>query len=102
MKIAFILQICGIMFILVFLILAIAMLKDFVVDTIRNLKWKYKYKHRFDKPPLAKCYCKDCRYYISEGNCGDCATHNGWKVADNWFCWSAKPKSYDYGGSKDK
>ena len=64
MKIAFILQICGIMFILVFLILTITMLKDFVVDTIKNLKWKYKYKHRFDKPPLAKCYCKDCRYYV--------------------------------------
>ena len=100
MKIDILLQICGIVFVLVVLMLVITMLKDFVVDTIRNLKWKYKYKHRFDKPPLAKCYCKDCRYYISKGNCGGCATHVGWKVADNWFCWSAEPKRYDPEGSE--
>ena len=29
--------------------------------SINELIYKYKYKHRFDKPPLAKCYCKDCK-----------------------------------------
>lgn len=100
MPIAIILQICGIMFILVLFMLAITMLKDFIVDKINDLKWKYKYKHRFDKPPLAKCYCKDCRYYIAKENDGNCGVHAGWTVADSWFCWSAEPRSYDSEGSE--
>ena len=102
MPIAIILQICGIMFILVLFMLAITMLKDFIVDKINDLKWKYKYKHRFDKPPLAKCYCKDCRYYIAKENDGNWGVHAGWKVADSWFCWSAEPRSYDSEGGGEK
>ena len=86
------------MFILVLFMLAITMLKDFIVDKINDLKRKYKYKHRFDKPPLAKCYCKDCRYYIAKENDGNCGVHAGWTVADSWFCWSAEPRSYDSEG----
>ena len=28
----------------------------------RMKKRKYEIEHRFDKPPLAKCHCCDCRY----------------------------------------
>ena len=66
---------------------------EVLYDFIKKLKWQYKYKHRFDKPPLAKCYCKDCRSYFEET--GDCAAHTGWKVADNWFCWCAEPRKHD-------
>ncbi|MGN1125211.1 MAG: hypothetical protein ACI4SM_03395 [Candidatus Gastranaerophilaceae bacterium] len=101
MTIAVILQICGFMFILELLILAIVTLPDFIANKIGKLKWKYKYKHRFNKPPLAKCYCKDCRYYIDkEDYYGDCWKYNYLKVTDSWYCCSAEPKSYDCEGSE--
>ena len=54
-------------------------------------KWTYRQqiKHRFDKPPLAKCYCVDCTSYRANG---DCRAHDGWTVADCWYCWAATPK----------
>ena len=60
-----------------------------IKESILNTKHKHAYKHRFDKPPLAKCYCIDCKHYRENG---DCNAHNGWKVADNWFCWCAFPR----------
>lgn len=72
----------------------------FISKLINKLRWKYKYKHRFDKPPIAKCYCKDCRHY--SGNIGLgwsandlCTMHAGWHVAKNWFCWNAEPCEKD-------
>ena len=62
-----------------------------VVDWIDRLKWNYKYKHRFDKPPLAKCYCKDCIYYGNDGSCrGTYPAH-----VDDWFCKDATPLKKD-------
>ena len=46
-------------------------------------------KHRFDKPPTAECYCKDCRLH---GKDNQCFKFNGWRTADEWFCWDAEPK----------
>lgn len=53
-----------------------------------DAKIKHKYKHRFDKPPTAKCYCRDCRYWDS----GKCDKFREWRTADCWFCWNAEPK----------
>lgn len=63
----------------------------FVRTCIDKARRKYRYKHRFDKPPTAKCYCIDCRYWDREtGRCyrfpGDLYT------ADIWFCWKAEPR----------
>ena len=59
---------------------------------IYQQKIRYKQKHRFDKPPLAECYCVDCRKYLeTSGNCrvlGLC-------VAEDWFCWNAEPRVKD-------
>jgi hypothetical protein len=63
----------------------------FIEEKVSEWKRAYKIKHRFDKPPIAKCYCRDCKYYSKTNN--DCWTHTGWKVADNWFCWSATPNN---------
>jgi len=55
---------------------------------------KYLYKHRFDKKPTAKCYCKDCRYHI--GKDGECIRLEGdrnW--SDSCFCWYAEPKEIE-------
>ena len=68
----------------------------FLIEAFKSLKAKlkynYAYKHRFDKAPTAKCYCKDCDCYNSESH--KCNHFDGWRVADNWFCWYAEPKRY--------
>jgi hypothetical protein len=62
---------------------------------IVRLKRKYRYKHRFDKPPTAKCYCIDCKSHDNEtGRCyrfGQ-TTKEYRATADNWFCWEATPR----------
>lgn len=44
----------------------VAFLCYFIAGEIReNIAIKrrqYEYQHRFDKKPVAKCYCKDCLY----------------------------------------
>ena len=66
----------------------------YLEEFIDNAKYKYRYKHRFDKPPTAKCYCVDCRYHDNEtGRCyrfGE-TTKEYRCTADNWFCWEAYP-----------
>lgn len=59
---------------------------------IQNHKRNYAYKHRFDKPPMAKCYCVDCQYHNNET--ASCSQFEGYLTADNWFCWMANPKKY--------
>ena len=45
---------------------------SFLRDLIENRIHKYRYEHRFDKPPVAKCYCRDCRRWnIKNGKCSD-------------------------------
>lgn len=58
---------------------------------IGRLKRNYRYKHRFDKPPTAKCYCIDCEHHNNETN--QCYRFGEYRcTADNWFCWEAEPK----------
>lgn len=75
-------------FVLVLLVImnVIYMLKTL----IEKLTLKYKQKHRFDKPPTAKCYCVDCVYHNNET--GLCCKFETWNTADNWFCWNAEPR----------
>ena len=72
-----------------------------LLDAIRNLadRWKYahKRKHRYDHPPLAKCYCRDCENWNRRPDYntdGKCWSLNRYK-ADNWFCWYASPRKTD-------
>lgn len=60
---------------------------------IEKLTLKYKQKHRFDKPPTAKCYCVDCVYHNNET--GRCCKFETWYTADNWFCWNAEPRKQE-------
>lgn len=66
-----------------------------LIDWIERLKHNYRYKHRFDKPPTAKCYCVDCMHHDNESNrCwrfGE-TTKEYRCTADNWFCWEAEPR----------
>lgn len=58
-----------------------------VMLLIEKIKYNYKIKHRFDKPPAAKCYCIDCKNYKKEF----CAI-TGFMLPDNYFCGSAEPR----------
>lgn len=65
--------------------------KKWICDKIEDKKWKEKYEHRFDKPPIAKCYCYDCRFYNK-----DSCRCNGYGYADiytpdNGFCYKSEP-----------
>ena len=64
-----------------------------IKELISKLKWRYKYKHRFDKPPTAKCYCRDCKQHGSETN--RCYKFDRWHTADDWFCWDAEPREME-------
>ena len=82
----------GVIFISTIVFFIIIIIKNLIHDCIKHFKWEYKYKHRFDKSPTAKCYCKDCKYYCENG---DCMSHRYWKVNEAWFCWAAEPRKYD-------
>jgi hypothetical protein len=60
-----------------------------LIDGVDSFKRHYYIKHRFDKPPTAECYCIDCRFH---GGDGQCSGLQGWRTADEWFCWKAEPK----------
>ena len=75
--------------------LAVSSIKGLIL----HAKYRHKIKHRFDKPPLAKCYCKDCDHH-SLSNSNECFAHKGWYTADNWFCWQATPRKHDEENSK--
>lgn len=70
-------------------------------DAIRSLRWLYKYKHRFDEPPTAACYCKDCKYHVEKGSngAGPCEWPGVTRwTPDNGFCYEAEPKERNDNG----
>lgn len=78
------------------LILLIGFLREVFSRTIFNYKWK----HRFDKPPKAKCYCQDCRFHGGQypNSCklpgiSRCTPPEG-------FCYEAEPREYPGLGGK--
>ena len=67
---------------------------DALRDAVRECYWNYKYKHRFDNPPTAECYCKDCRYHgtkYKDGSnaCGLPGVNR--YTPDDGFCYAAEP-----------
>lgn len=79
------------MTIIILSIIAVAI--QSVKDKIEDLKYEYRYKHRFDKPPTAKCYCVDCKYYnIETHQCYGFHEDSNRLVADNMFCYRAEPR----------
>ena len=77
---------------IIFIIIGVLiLLVELVKFGLENLKRIYKYKHRFDKKPTAKCYCIDCKYHDNfTGSCFGFDRHH--HTADNWFCWKASPR----------
>ena len=64
-------------------------------ELFENLHWRYVYKHRFDRPPTASCYCKDCQFHIDSGTQKNKCTNITWAdkyTPDNGFCYEADPR----------
>ena len=80
----------GVLMTAVLLVLLASVVHDVIKELVHRLKYRRAVKHRFDKPPMAKCYCVDCDRYNPKS--GECYGHSGWYVADSWFCWSATPR----------
>ena len=73
---------------------------DALRDVVHGWRWHYKYKHRFDKPPTAACYCKDCVHHGTRiPNSGVtnacCLPGVGRYTPDNGFCYEAEPRKKD-------
>ena len=62
-----------------------------VKDLMDELSWRHTYKHRFDKPPTADCYCKDCTMHHESGKCDLPGMER--YTPDNGFCYECEPKS---------
>lgn len=75
---------------IVFILTIIIGLLMLITDKIEHLKYEYKYKHRFNKKPIAKCYCKDCVHQYEKYKNKYCEENDRY-VADDWFCWKATP-----------
>ena len=68
---------------------------------IRERIWIYKYNHRFDKPPTAKCYCKDCSLYGDFTSRSLCRKHKFY-FSEDYFCKDADPCKAESGLAREK
>lgn len=66
---------------------------EYVRDTFSKAIWTYKYKHRFEKKPVAECYCRDCTFRSSYNN--KCTKFIKDWVPDDFFCKHAYPHKKD-------
>lgn len=85
----------GLTFIAVALALTLYALSEWIKGKLEELVYYIRRKRRFNKPPLAKCYCRDCEEWHpreTDPTEGKCWGLNGWVTADNWFCWKADPR----------
>lgn len=78
-------------FILVFSLLISIIYLVFVriSEFVKEKKYQYQVKHRFDKSPTAKCYCVDCINWNNENDFCD-KFHSF--TDDCSFCYYAEPK----------
>lgn len=77
--------------------LLVVKLHDIAAEYRDSKRYEYAINHRFDNPPLAKCYCIDCEYCYGEptktgGNVYCSLWNGGIVIRDNSFCYGAEPK----------
>ena len=85
----------------VIIVMIVSMIWGLVREFIRERIWIYRYNHRFDKPPTAKCYCKDCSFYGDFAHTRLCRMHNR-SFADDYFCKDADPCKAESGLAREK
>ena len=97
-------------FVLIGIIAVIFILATIAIVAINDIGLKieehqrqYRIKHRFNTPPTAKCYCRDCKFWNPEnGACHVSHTAKGYYMADNWFCYSAEPVTGEIGKRREE
>lgn len=77
----------GILFSFVIVGFILIVMFDFIKQKNDELKNYHRIKHRFDKPPLADCYCIDCKYYLGYAClqpkfCPNCGQAIDWGVKE--------------------
>ena len=84
----------GIATVVVFGFMLSVAIVDFISNEIHEAIWVHKYKHRFDKPPTAACYCIDCKFHGDDVDLTRCTNRKDviLETADEWFCQAAEPK----------
>ena len=84
----------GVATVVVFGFMILAVILDFISCEIQETIWIHKYKHRFDKPPTAACYCIDCKFHGDDVDLTRCTNRKDviLQTADEWFCQAAEPK----------
>jgi len=60
-----------------------------IKKVVHETKRRKAQKNRFNKPPLAKCYCRDCEGWDSGS--GICTKVIGAATPETWFCHDAVP-----------
>ena len=86
-------EIVGIFCIIGVIAVFLACLFTWIQDTINEAIRTYQYKHRFNKPPTAKCYCKDCRMHGDSDGSNRCDLPGSSRYTpDNGFCYEAEPR----------
>ena len=88
----------------VIIVMIVAMICGLVYavrEFIRERIWIYRYNHRFDKQPTAKCYCKDCTFYGDFGNRCLCRKHKSY-FSEDYFCKDADPCKAESGLAREK
>ena len=71
---------------------------DWLKGRIVDLRRIWQYKHRFNKKPIAKCYCIDCRYYDEQKICRNLGRY----VIDNKFCCWGEPDMFKIPNVKEE
>lgn len=61
-----------------------------IKNGVQYLSNKYKYQHRFNKPPLATCYCLYCENHGKTGKCMLPGVER--YTPDDGFCYMSYPK----------
>jgi uncharacterized paraquat-inducible protein A len=72
-------------------------------ERIRLSLKKYRDKHKFKKPPTAKCYCIACQLWYAhdkERTGGRCGSWDGYHTSPEEFCSRGFPRDDD--GYKDE
>lgn len=83
----------GVVTLLAVLGFSVVIAVEAIKEAIYKFKRWWRYKHRFDKPPTAKCYCIDCKWHNDESHrCYKFHEHTNRRTADNWFCSDAEPR----------
>ena len=93
----------GVMVLLAVLLCMVLIIICEVASIIEEARRRYRIKHRFNKLPTAKCYCRDCKFWNPEnGACHVSHTAPGYYMADNWFCYSAEPVTGEIGKRREE